>query len=152
MDEQLVRQIVQQEIQKNNSGSRFGFNQIPRHIHNNIDSPFTFQPTITYIGLIGLTGTIGILPTGWTVEYTPTGDYVVRHNLNTNLYSVVASPVGVEAIIQIITDKNTVEFDANGGGGPTDTPFYFILTNANNKSQTQLTYQTTVYTQTGVLI
>lgn len=39
MTEQQLRTIIRQEIKANDSSSRFGFNQIPRHVHNGIDSP-----------------------------------------------------------------------------------------------------------------
>jgi hypothetical protein len=38
MDENKIRRIVQQEIARSNSGSRFKINSIPNHSHNGVDS------------------------------------------------------------------------------------------------------------------
>jgi len=38
MDENRIRQIVNEEIRKNESGSRFGLKSIPNHSHNGVDS------------------------------------------------------------------------------------------------------------------
>jgi len=39
MDEQKIRQIVQQELQRSNNASRFSVNSIPQHTHDGINSP-----------------------------------------------------------------------------------------------------------------
>lgn len=39
MDEQKIRQIVQQEIQKSGSNGRFSQSPLQRHVHNGLDSP-----------------------------------------------------------------------------------------------------------------
>ncbi len=39
MDEQKIRQIVQQELQRSNNASRFAVNSIPQHTHDGINSP-----------------------------------------------------------------------------------------------------------------
>ena len=54
MDEAKIRAIVQQEIQRNDSASRFSLNQIPRHTHNGTDSPNISQSSV-----VPVTRTIG---------------------------------------------------------------------------------------------
>jgi len=39
MDENKIRQIVQQELQRNNNASRFTINSIPQHTHDGVNSP-----------------------------------------------------------------------------------------------------------------
>jgi hypothetical protein len=154
MTEAAIRRIVQEEIQRNAGASRFGLKEISHHTHNGIDSLPTFQPTITYIGMIGLTGTIAILPTGWTCAYQPTGIYQITHNLNSLLYVVVTSPLGLTGVVDVNAALNLIEFDwftTDGNNTAQNTPFYFTLTLANNKSAGAPTYQSTVFTQTGVL-
>lgn len=38
MNEQQIRQLIQQEIAREKSSSRFGINSIPNHTHNGVDS------------------------------------------------------------------------------------------------------------------
>lgn len=47
MTEQDIKRIVQQEIKAQNAASRFGFTQIPRHLHNGVDSPKINQANVT---------------------------------------------------------------------------------------------------------
>lgn len=139
-------------MQRHNSGARFGLKELAYHTHNGTDSPPIFQPFITYIGLIGLTGTVGILPSGWSVVYGSTGQYQVTHNLNSFLYAVVANSAGVANVVDISTDPNLIEFDwFTPAGVAQDTPFYFLVSIVNNKKLSLPTYQDTVWTQTGQL-
>lgn len=46
MDEQKIRAIIQEEIRKNGSNSRFTQNPVQRHIHNGLDSPQLTQNNI----------------------------------------------------------------------------------------------------------
>lgn len=39
MDEQKIRQIIQEELKKSDNLSRFRVNSIPQHVHNGTDSP-----------------------------------------------------------------------------------------------------------------
>lgn len=39
MNEQQIKQLIQQEIHKNQQAQRFNLNSIPRHTHNGVDSP-----------------------------------------------------------------------------------------------------------------
>jgi hypothetical protein len=149
-NEQQIIQMIQTEISKAGSNARFNVQGIPQHVHNNIDAPLVYQPILTYIGLVGLNGEVGILPTGWTVIYNGTGNYSIVHNLNSFLYSVIAFPVGVSAVGLATTDNNIAEFTWTDGSA-VDTPFYFILTQVNNKKVTLPTYQSTSYTQRGIL-
>lgn len=70
MTPEQIRQIVREEIQKSSSSSRFGLAPISRHIHNNIDSPFVFQPILTYSGLVGVGNSVTF------VAVTATGAFV----------------------------------------------------------------------------
>lgn len=151
-NEQQIRQIVQQEISSYASRSRFNVQGIPQHIHNGVDAPITFQPVLTYIGLLSA-DEIGILPTGWTAVKNGTGDFTIIHNLDTFAYAVVASPTGLTGDVDITTDNNNAELSwfAAGTNTPQDTPFYFILTTIANKKTSLPTYQSTNYLQTGQL-
>lgn len=152
MNDAYIRQIVREEISKSNSGGRFNIQNLPYHTHNGVDAPFALQPLVTYIGLIGFHGTVGILPTGWTAVYGSTGQYQVTHNLGTIQYVVVASAAGNAAFVDITNDDKLVEFDwFNAASAAQDTPFYFTLSVANNRKVAPPTYQTTTYTQTGQL-
>lgn len=72
-----IRQIVRGEIKKNDSGSRFGLSPIPRHIHNNVDSPYVFQPILTYSGLVGVGTAVNY------VQVTATGAFAGGENAAT---------------------------------------------------------------------
>jgi len=152
MSPDAIKQLVIQTI--NSQMSAYSTAKVPYHTHNGVDSPPIQQPTFIYLGLIGLDGTIGILPNGWTVTYNGTGDYSITHNLNTFFYSVVASPTGLTADVDITTDNNTAEFSwfQAGTGTPQDTPFYFILTAISNKSIVPATYTATEYIKKGILV
>lgn len=157
MNPDQIKALVIQTM--NSQQSSYSTAKVPYHTHNGVDSPPIQQPTFTYLGLIGLTGSIGILPNGWTVTYNGTGDYTIVHNLNTFAYSVVASPTGLTADVDITPGVNTsnqgeVEFSwfQAGTSTPQDTPFYFILTAISNKSIVPATYTATDYIKNGILI
>ena len=58
MNEQQIRQIVQQELQRSNNASRFSINSIPQHTHDGINSPKikaeNVIPSVSVIGSISL--------------------------------------------------------------------------------------------------
>lgn len=105
LDENRIRQIIQDEIKRNESSGRFGFKNIPFHTHNNVDSPSVFLPTITYTGFIpsdvslsgATTNGFIFIPEGWTASLDIANIYEVTHNLNTDYYTVSASLYGPEA-------------------------------------------------------
>lgn len=68
MISQEIQDYVKQQIQASASANRFHLTSIPRHIHNNIDSPFVYQPTQIYTGNITSTGG-GTFPKGWTIDH-----------------------------------------------------------------------------------
>lgn len=152
MISQELQQFIRQEIQKVATANRFQLTSIPRHIHNEIDSPLTFQPILNYIGFVPYDGNIHgaaletILPTGWTVTKNSTGNYTVKHNLGTILYSVVASAsqsTNVKVSTVTTANANDVTFtwwDENGVAQ--DTSFNFVLVQINNKKTTLPTYYT----------
>lgn len=161
MDEQQVRVIVKQEIQAAASASRFQIGNIPRHIHNDTDSPLAFQPILTYVGLLGVGSatapvTVNILPKSWTVRYDGTGEYTVIHNLGSSIiYSCVASAAqSTNAFAPPVISgfANEVSFtwgDISNPGAKIDTGFYFILTVVNNKDTKIPSYYGS-YATTGV--
>jgi len=74
ISEARIRQIIQEEIKRNQVASKFNVTSVPQHIHNNVDSPFVFQPILTYIAFIPYDGSLTsgleyILPTGWSIEH-----------------------------------------------------------------------------------
>ena len=147
-----IDQKIQAGIQKASAANRFQLTSSQRHTHNDIDSPYVFQPILTYIGLILINGTIaapaagaypGTLPTGWTVNHAGTGDYILTHNLNTTFYACVASPLGTTTAVSLAVSTTQVEFAwfDTATQALTDTPFMFILTTINNKKTKLPTYQ-----------
>lgn len=151
MDDQKIRQIVRDELTRNNNGARFGVNNIPFHTHNGIDSPSIFSPTITYTGYIPSDGLVNqtpfvFLPTGWTVElqFPGTTDiYKVTHNLGTSFYSVVVNqvgPGGSTVVNQVVAYDNYFEVAWFNGGTFYQKDFFFTLTQVNNKRNALPTY------------
>lgn len=143
-----IKQQIQQGIQQHASGARFGLSPIPRHIHNNVDSPYVFQPILTYIGVIGIgvanqnPVTINLLPKGWVVNWISLGHYSVTHNLDTTQYGCVATAAqstNVYAVPVVSSFKNITYFtwlDAATGFNA-DTGLSFTLTVIGNRN-TQL--------------
>lgn len=137
MDTSQIQSLIRSEVQKISQVGRFGVSNTQRHIHNDIDSPYVFQPILTYVGEIGSNGTVGLLPQGWTVTYNGTGSYSITHNLGTRLYSVVASAQqSTNSVVSPVLESFDDGFDANWftSSGAADTSFTFILVNINNKS------------------
>lgn len=129
--------MIQQEVHKLSQVNRFNIASTQRHIHNDIDSPYTFQPILTYVGNISSTGGILLLPIGWSVTYQGTGDYLVTHNLGTQSYVVTATSENLNALIvpTITAFPNSFEITTIASGvGAVDSTFMFSLVNVNNKS------------------
>lgn len=142
MSSNQIQQMIQQEMHKYSQLNRFNVSNTQRHIHNNIDSPYTFQPILTYIGNISENGSVGLLPTGWSATSDEAGSYTVTHNLGTVLYACVASSSDSGAIANPVVSHfaNEVDFVWFQELGKTTTNFNFILTVINNKIQTLPTY------------
>ncbi len=145
MDEQQIRQIVQQEIQKSSNSSRFNVNSVPQIKINSLNTSNTPSTVFTYIGFVPYDGNIAgilevILPLGWTVTHNGTGNYTVTHNLGTILYSVVASAAqstNVKVSTVTTANENDVTFSWwDETGAAQDTSFNFILTQISNKRTT----------------
>lgn len=115
MNEEKIRAMIRQEIQASKSSGRFGLNATQRHVHNNIDSPYAFQPNIIYSGIVRSSGAASFLPKGWSSSFDAGGtDYTITHNLNiaSTLYIVTASCLQ----------------STNNGGGVVVTPFANSMT------------------------
>lgn len=144
MNETQIRTIIRQEIQTNTSSSRFALNSIPKHIHNDIDSPTIYQPTLIYTGKIAYNGSTILLPRGWTATQVDVAGYSVTHNLNTLLYTVIATPTqSLNNVVSPVVSEfqNTFEiywFDSASAQSPTS--FDFALINVANKAQKNPTY------------
>ena len=140
MDEQKIRSIVQQELQANRSGARFGLTPIQRHIHNNTDSPFAFQPILTYTGVIIYDGTVGSLPKGWTCVRNAVGAYSITHNLGSDSNYVVMTQElqSLNTVLTSVVSPFALQFDVTWWDISTaaagDTSFMFTVTVANNRS------------------
>ncbi len=141
-----IRQIVQQELHKTAQSNRFNVQNQGRHIHNDLDAPYVFQPILTYVGQIGSDGTVGLLPNGWTASWngSSTGAYSIFHNLNSRLYGVVASATqstNTPALPVINPFENQFDIDFfSVVPSHQDTSFSFILTIINNKTTKIPTY------------
>ena len=91
MDEAKIRKIVQEELRKANTGSRFRVNSIPQHVHNGTDSPQIKAENI--IPSVSVSGRI---------TFAQETDYVI--NLNS---SFTPSSISIYGIA----------YDASGGTG-----------------------------------
>lgn len=137
---------IQQGIQNQASGARFGLNSIPRHIHNGTDSPPVFQTILTYIGAVNANGGIAIMPKGWGGS-GGSGNYTIIHNLGSSaIYSVVATANDFldSAVICTInqTANNFTVSTWNVIGVLVSCGFTFSLTVINNRSTTLPSYIT----------
>lgn len=154
MNEQQIRQLIQQEIRGNESRSRFGIQSVPYHVHNNIDAPTVFTPYGLYAGFVPSDGDANsilgcFLPSGWTLSTSSTGVYTVVHNLGTSLYAVVAdaSQSTNEKVAPVVAPDQTGNqftiswFRCSDGTGQ-DTSFTFIVMQVNNRSATSANYFT----------
>jgi hypothetical protein len=151
MDENKIRQIVQQELQRNNNASRFTINSIPQHTHDGINSPSIFSPTITYTGFVPFDGVVAntpfvFLPSGWQVELQVGNIYKITHNLDTEYYSVMVCMTGPEASdlfvpITICQDNFfEISWSYNNVSLTLQTDFHFTLVQVNNKRNALPTY------------
>lgn len=151
-NENLI-QTIQTEISKAGSAARFNVQGIPQHVHNNIDAPFAYQPSLSYTGTVLEGDAIGpvsptplLFPNGWTVDFQDTsspsaGAYIVTHSLNTDYYSVVVTPlennpnnptfVGVN--IQTNPSNFLLYFFDTKTQAFVDCGFTFVLVNTVNK-------------------
>ena len=144
MPEEQIRALIRQEIQRSDNASRFRLNPTNRHIHNNVDAPFVFQPQVAYAGFVYDDATIGNpFPKGWTVESLGTGIYRVTHNLSNLGYSVVVTAIGNPLVPsafpgwQILQDYDAFDVLMYDTALQTnlDNSFTFLLTFVNNKSE-----------------
>lgn len=133
-----VQKQIQQGIGQTSQLNRFNVGNTQRHIHNDIDSPYAFQPILNYTGLINNDASVGILPKGWTISHTSnSGIYVITHNLDTLVYAVSVTTVFNGSTFEV----PTVIMNANSftvrtffyPATPSDTGFTFILTNPFNR-------------------
>lgn len=144
-NEQNMRNIIRQEIASANNGSRFGVNPTSNHSHTGIDSPYVYQPVLSYIGHINADASAVLLPSSWTVVNSGAGIYTVTHNLNTILYSVTANCffAGTRDVLQV-SNIGLNSFTVNTFFyNPTtleNSGFTFILTNVNNSVQAPVKY------------
>lgn len=139
MIDQDIKNFVRQEIQASKAQDRFQLQPVQRHTHaGGADGPPVFQPAFTYVGLIGSTGEVLLLPKGWSVTYDSTGVYFITHNLGTILYGCVASAAqstNIYAVPVIEGFENEVDFSWAdvATAAKADTGFFFSLTIVGNK-------------------
>lgn len=85
-----------------------------------------------FAGVFNADGSLGSpFPTGWSVNKTGTGTYVITHNLGTTDYAVVATPFGFYNIVQVASQgSNSFELYAvdRASGASSNTAMNFILT------------------------
>lgn len=139
MTDPQIRQLVRSEIHKSSQTGRFNVQNQGRHTHNDIDSPYVFQPILSYVGLINSDGTIALLPVGWTVDYTAPSEYVINHNLGTLLYSVTFTSNNLNVLVapSMFNDVNNfvVVWNKTSNSAGQASSFNFTLTTINNKTQ-----------------
>ncbi len=158
MNEQQIRQLIQQEIRGNETRSRFGIQSVPYHIHNNVDAPTVFTPYGLYAGFVPSDGDVNsilgcFLPSGWTLSTSSTGVYTIVHNLGTNVYAVVAdaSQSTNEKVAPVVASDQTgsqftISWFRCSDGTSQDTSFTFILMQVNNSSTINTTYLVNQFT------
>jgi len=129
MDEQQVRRIVREEVEKGGALSTYSTLQVPRHVHNGVDSPFITYTTITYVGYIRSDGSEILIPNGWNAERLDVGTYTIRHNRGNATVTIPISTVS-----PFYDEINVVWFDALNLPTKIDTNFQFTLTTINNSS------------------
>lgn len=89
MDEQKIRQIVQDELRRGTNGGRFGLNTIPFHTHDGVNSQKIKAENV--IPAASVTGTIELATEGATYSlklnsnFTP--QQIVAHGIVTGTYS-----------------------------------------------------------------
>ncbi len=144
-NDQKIRQIVQEEIRKNNNSSRFNVNPISQIKLNNLNVSASPASVITYIGFIPYDGGTDptlkyLLPNGWTVTHPSDGNYLITHNLGTQLYSIVITPAQstnqpVFPFVDPFSNSVDISFIETFGVSPSfqDTSFNFVLVQINNK-------------------
>lgn len=85
-----------------------------------------------YVGAFDSAGATGTpFPTGWSLNKTGTGSYVITHNLGTASYAVVATPLGAYNIVQVAS-RGSTSFEIlavdRATGALANTGMNFILT------------------------
>lgn len=149
MDENKIRQMMQEEIRKSNSSGRFGIQSIPHHTHNGVDSLPVYSPTYSFVGFVPYDTTDSSLgffiPKGWSVANDSTGNYQIFHNLGTQLYSFVADTTQgtgdkVSCVVSPFNDQVEINWYKTSDGSAVDVSFNFILTQINNRNVSKQTY------------
>lgn len=70
MNEEKIRQIIRDEIDRSGNRDTYSVAQVPRHIHNGVDAPFAFTPSVTFAGFVLSTGIPTTpFPKGWLVHH-----------------------------------------------------------------------------------
>lgn len=157
MDEQKIRQIVQQELQRSNNASRFTVNSIPQHTHDGINSPkikaenvvpaasivgtVSFESVATYrlnlnafftprhISATGiLTGTSQI--TGQTARVTTNGFAL----LTPSFYLEENDPDGTGGTANTIIDTLDLQFPFNGKPAQGSSYLWTAKSGSNNEA------------------
>jgi len=98
MNEQKVRIIVQQELQKKNNQDRFGYSTIPLHTHNGKDAPTIPMDNVTPNGAV--VGTITMATEGAVYTLNLNSKFTPRQ---ITAYGVVTGTYGGAAIRAITT-------------------------------------------------
>lgn len=147
-DMQQIRNAMKEEIRISNSNLRFQLTPIHRHIHNGIDSPFIYNPILSYIGYVQLDGVVLAVPQGWSVLKLSTGTYQITHNLNTDLYVAVVSPIlsTTLPVASVTPGRNLFDVqwtntaDNVNARAVVDTTFAFIVVTTTNRKTAPPSY------------
>lgn len=88
-NEQRIRQIVQEELQRSNNSSRFQLNTIPNHIHNGKDSPKIkaedIIPSASVLGTIEMATEGRVYTLNLNSSFTP--KLITAHGIITGTYA-----------------------------------------------------------------
>jgi hypothetical protein len=100
MDEKKIRQIVQEELKRNNNAARFGVNNIPFHTHDGINSPQIKEENV--IPSVSVSGRI---------TFAQITDYTLNLNASFTpthimLYGIAYNPAGSVIRAHVIGTAN----------------------------------------------
>lgn len=144
MNESQITALIDQRIQATSSANRFQLSAIPKHVHNGTDAPYTFQQTRIFAASVltigGVAHTYFPFPSGWVLTHPSTGHWVITHNLNTEQYVAIATPVAHTSAWGISVEPNpnyvNINLFTTTTGAAVDGNFNFIVVQTNNNITT----------------
>jgi hypothetical protein len=113
LDENKIRQIVQQELQRSNNASRFSVNSIPQHTHDGINSPKIKAENI--IPAVSVSGNITFAREDTYTIYLNSSFTPSRIQLYGLAYSVTGTLTFTAASPETVTIGTVYEIETSAG-------------------------------------